>query len=128
MKIRRGMTRIVLLIGRWAIKIPRPSSSQQFVLGCLANLAERSISVESRGDLRLAQTRWCALLGLISVQERVGEPLRVMPGINELEAIPLRDFCGGIAAQWHNCSRRNNGALVCFDYGAPSIMYVHDDG
>jgi hypothetical protein len=38
--VRRGQSRAVVLVGRWAVKVPRLASRRQFLWGLLSNLAE----------------------------------------------------------------------------------------
>ena len=120
--LRHGLTREVLLVARWAIKVPTLRyGSRQFVLGLLANLNERELSEAAAGDRRLAAVRWCSPLGLVAVQERVGPPIGRLLTPEERAAMPLRDFCGSPLVDSHNVAEREDGTLVCFDYGADGV-------
>lgn len=74
METRRGLTRTVFLIGRWAIKVPRASSNRDGVRGVLwavtrgiqANLSEANWSNWGPG---VCPVRW-SLAGLINVYPR----------------------------------------------------------
>ncbi len=71
-----GATRWVLLVGPYAFKMPLlVHGGRLFLLGCLANISERSTSQEANGDLRLARTYACSPLGLLAVAERITGPL-----------------------------------------------------
>lgn len=128
MRVIAGCTRIVLLIGPWAIKIPRPDlGGRQFVLALLANLQERDLSRAAGDDCRLARTFAAAPLGLAAVAERVDGPLverRLEPA--ELFDLPLQEFNGeaGVDDNGRNVARRRDGSLVVLDYGNPGVMYV----
>ena len=39
-----GATRAVILVGRWAVKLPRPTSWRLFLSGLLANMQEREFA------------------------------------------------------------------------------------
>lgn len=49
--IRRGTTRTVLLLGRWAIKVPSHVSWRLFLIGLLANMQERQFAVTGWPEL-----------------------------------------------------------------------------
>lgn len=128
MKFAHGQTREVLPVGRWAFKVPSlRCGTRACVLGMLANLNERLLSLTpgARQDRRLAYTYWCSPFGLLSVQERVGPAVGRVLTPEERASLPLRDFCGSPSADSHNCAQREDGTLVCFDYGAAG-MYCPD--
>lgn len=68
----RGCTRVVLLLGSVAVKLPRLSSAKMFLHGCLANLEE---GIWNRKNLPqeagLPEVLFVAPLGLLAVQRRV---------------------------------------------------------
>ncbi|HYH66391.1 MAG TPA: hypothetical protein VD866_16985 [Urbifossiella sp.] len=69
--LRRGMTREVLLVGPWAVKVPTLRSWRLFVEGVLANLNERR---RSGLDPRLCPVLFALWGGLLLVMRRA-EPL-----------------------------------------------------
>lgn len=77
-KVARGATRTVLLVGRWAVKVPRcrltlphrTSRLHSFVRGWAANLSE----LEHRQIPGVAPVLW-TLAGVVSIYPRA-EPLR----------------------------------------------------
>lgn len=117
-----GLTREVLLVGRWAVKVPTLRHGwRQAVLGALANVNERDLSAAAHGDPGLAAVVWASPMALVVVQERVA-PVRGVMSAEDRMALPLRDFCGMPGADSHGIGRRDDGTLVCFDYGAPGLM------
>ena len=74
MKVTSGATRTVLLIGRYAIKVPRCSSWRTFLNGLLANMQER----------QFARTGWPELCPVLA--SLPGGWLLVMP-----RAAPMSD-------------------------------------
>jgi len=121
-KLAHGGTREVLLFGRWVLKVPTLRyGTRQAVLGMLANLNERDMTIHAAGDRRLARTVWCAPFGMAAVQERVGKPLGRSLSHEERYAFPLRDFCGEPSVEGHNTALRQDGTLVCFDYGGAGM-------
>jgi hypothetical protein len=71
MKLRHGITRSVLLVGRLAIKVPTMRHGwQSFIKGMLANDQEAFWWSETRNPL-LCPVLWSAPLGLVTVQRRV---------------------------------------------------------
>lgn len=106
MKVRKGQTRVVLLAGKWAFKIPRISNGWKFfLLGMLANENER---LWSGYDQRLCPVLWSSPLGLLLCMKRaepwLSEQLPDMPGLPFLDMQP-ENF--GIL----------NGVAVSIDYG-----------
>jgi len=79
-EIRRGSSRLVLLIGAWALKLPHPSSWRSLLWGLLSNLAE----AERRGLEGACPVVLALPLGLLLVQRRA-DPL---PEGFPLDAIP----------------------------------------
>lgn len=81
MELHRGSTRLVLLVGRWAIKVPYAGEWRLFLHGLLANLQEARWSRETAGfppddpaRLRLARVHWSLPGGWLVVQERAYIP------------------------------------------------------
>lgn len=125
-----GATRWVLLVGPYAFKMPRlDHGGRLFLLGCLANISERSTSQEAAGDPRLARTYACTPLGLLAVAERITGPLlRRRLTRDEALSLPLQEFSGesGVDDNGHNVATREDGSLVVLDYGNLGLMYVRE--
>ena len=69
MKVCRGATRAVILVGKCAVKIPRTYSWSTFLRGLLANLQERLFWRSFKSPL-LAKIYYSDPLGLVVVMER----------------------------------------------------------
>lgn len=74
---RQGCTRVVFLIGEYAIKIPTIYSWEMFLHGLLANCKERWWAKHSRGmnEPMLPPIVWVCPGGWMSIQRRV-RPIR----------------------------------------------------
>lgn len=72
MNWKRGITREVLLVWRWAVKFPSVRSWELFLRGLLANGQEARWWRET-GDARLCPVLWSLPLGLLVVMPRCGE-------------------------------------------------------
>lgn len=115
MKICRGMSRFVLLVGPWAIKIPRFSheeGARSFVRGMLANLNETNFWQISRHPA-LAEVLLCGPLGLILVMRRYDAPLGRRLTSDEMRRLPLINFDNN----GQNVAVGQRGELVAIDYG-----------
>lgn len=67
-----GCTRIVLLVGKFAIKIPNFSyCHRHFLQGCLANWKEREYSKLFPDCPKVNKALFCSWFGLVSIQKRV---------------------------------------------------------
>lgn len=105
MRTAAGQTRRVLLVGGWALKVPRARNGWRFFLmGMLANANERRWS---GFDARLCPVLWCGPFGLLLCMRRA-EPLDADPP--EMPSLPFLDM-----------KRENFGLLegrvVSVDYG-----------
>lgn len=93
-----GITRLVLLIGNWAIKVPNfEYEHRHFLLGCYTNWQERDYtkvwnSYPPMGKM-IAPTVWCSWFGLVSIQKRV---LPLGRGLTEEEKKSFEDICSDI--------------------------------
>jgi hypothetical protein len=73
---RRGVTRIVILTNRYAIKIPKPKIWNHFLRGILANISEKRTWRWNSGEYEegfshlLCPVVWCSWGGWILVMER----------------------------------------------------------
>lgn len=69
MKIKKGTTRHVFLIGKYAIKIPCLSSWRMFLNDLLSNMQERAFWNELHHPL-LAEIYYADVFGIILIMER----------------------------------------------------------
>ena len=112
--VTKGVTRLVLLIGNFAIKIPNfTCQHNHFLHGCYANWSERLYPkmFKNMPEIeKVAPTYFCAWFGLISIQARVVELDR------HLTADEKQYF----EHQTTDIKKENfgylNGRLVCIDY------------
>ena len=114
MIVRRGITRTVLLTGRWAVKVPSLRAHDDglrgvlgsFARGVLANLSETDWS----GSPGVCPVRW-SFLGLVNVYRRC-EPVTWEPTEEEYRQI---GFLGPVDPKPHNVGLLND-RLVWIDY------------
>lgn len=113
-----GCTRIVFLVGRYAIKIPNfLYCHQHFLQGCYANWSERVLckTFKNRVDPNfinlVAPSYFCSWFGLFQIQARC-EPK--IEDLTQDEIELYEPLCGGDYKKenfgWHK------GRLVCLDY------------
>jgi len=67
-QVKRGATRLVVLVGRLAIKIPNLAEWRTCLWGLLANMQERTFA--ATGNARLARVLWSLPGGFLVVMER----------------------------------------------------------
>jgi hypothetical protein len=112
--IKRGTTRITILLGKWAFKVPIMNRSlKHFVKGWLGNVDERDIWREEGNDM-LCPVTW-SLFGLINVMPRA-TPITGKFNKQEIlnkfkDAGASIDVCSG----WKNFGIVR-GELVMLDY------------
>lgn len=115
--IQTGITRTVLLIGKYAIKFPNGRyQHDHFLKGCYCNWKERYYTKIAKGYTgdgffsKIAPTIFCTWFGLVAIQ------IRVKPLENDLTDMQLEDM-----KDFRECKKENygmlNGKLVCVDYG-----------
>lgn len=124
---RRGVSRTVLLIGPWAVKLPSfRHGPVYFVYGLLGNLLEAERWALSRHK-RLAPVLWCAPLGALLVMRRARGPVvgRLLSKA-ELAQFPFTDATGGsgVDNNGHNVTVEPCGGLLLVDYGDPGMYLV----
>jgi hypothetical protein len=108
MRVCRGVTREVLLVGRWAVKVPSIRSWRLFLTGLLANLHEDLWSATR--DRRLCPVRWCSPGGFVLVMARA-------EALAESDFVVDADFAGlPLDAKPENFGRYG-GRVVLLDYG-----------
>lgn len=114
--MRQGVTRLVLLIGKYAIKIPNFTySHQNFLSGCLANHNERLFCKQYKGMPQLdkvAYTYYSSLFGLLNIQRRA----EIVP-FDISSDRSIRESFRGVC---HDFKNENfgfiNDKIVCIDY------------
>jgi hypothetical protein len=117
MKTSKGVTRLVLLVGKYAIKFPNFTYSHlHFLNGCYDNWSERQYckTYKKCKDIDFIQkvslTLFCFWFGLLSIQKRVEVLTR---DLTEIEKEYFKE-------QSTDTHRQNfgylNGVLVCVDY------------
>lgn len=72
--LRKGATRVVLLIGPYAIKVPRAYSWRTFLNGLLGNMQERMFWYQLKSPL-CAKVHYADPIGLVLVMERADRVL-----------------------------------------------------
>lgn len=117
-KIESGYNRVVLLIGKWAIKLPNPSSQRQFILGMACNLKEYETYNESDHDPYLMEIYSIGYLGLWLVCKRYEVIQRTLTD-DEIEDIPMSDLDPKIGNFGYE-----NGHIVILDYGYSNCWYI----
>lgn len=120
MKIRSGVTRNVLVLGKYVIKFPTFRSHNLFLNGCYSNHSERNFcklwcNYEGDDDypnlyLLVAPTKWCSWFGLIQIQERVDIIDR---DLEQFEIDMFSPVCTDIKCVNFGIYK---GRLVCVDY------------
>jgi len=115
--MKQGVTRLVFLIGRYAIKIPNfKYSTQNFLSGCLANHNERLFCKQYKGMPQLtkvAYTYYSSIFGLINIQKRASPVLdNVKQGY--IDKAYFKDVCNDFKFENFGII---GGRLVCVDYG-----------
>lgn len=111
----KGTTRIVILIGKYAIKIPNfLYQHNHFLYGCYANCSERrhNITFKGREELQyVAPSYFCSWFGLLQIQARCE------PKLNDLTQEEI-DFYENL--HQGDFKKENfgyyKGILVCLDY------------
>lgn len=113
---RNGVTRIVLLVWKYAFKIPNFSvEHRHFLYGCYANWSERVFSKQvkkTNPDLEdmIAPSLFCSWFGLIQIQQRCEE----ISSFDDIDLSKYNDLCGG-DNKIQNFGLLN-GKIVCLDY------------
>ena len=116
MHVRSGATRHVLLVGRWAIKIPRVTCWRNFLQGLLANMQEWEFA--RAGWPELCPVRWSMPGGWMVVMPRA-EPLTAAQWSN----FRPYDFCDRPAYMVPAEPKFSSfgvlaGQIVAVDYGS----------
>ena len=116
--MKKGTTRLVFLLDKYAIKIPNFTYSwQNFLTGCLANCNERTFCKQWKGMPEynlVAKTYFSSWFGLINIQEKVytlGLPIwHVDNWVDER----FSGICSDIKTE--NFGFNKKGEVVCLDY------------
>lgn len=119
MSFKAGVSRVVLLVGRFAIKVPNPRwGMKYFVMGMLGNMLERERWVLSKHPA-LVPVLACAPLGLLAIQRRCSE---IAPRLLTKDEITNLPFIG-YDNNGHNAGLLD-GRLVLFDYGNADMYLI----
>jgi hypothetical protein len=113
-----GYNRVVLLIGRWAIKFANPASQRQFICGMGCNLKEYELHREAHGDPQIMTVYSIGFLGLWLVCKRYEVIDRALTP-DEIAGIPLSVVdpkIGNFAS--------DGGRIVVIDYGYSDSWYI----
>lgn len=122
--LRRGLTREVLILGDWVVKLPSFRGWRPFLSGLMANLTERA---RSGLDPRLCPVRFAAPGGFLSIQRRA-RPLTpaaadaITPEFGQLPTggpwprVPPPDLDPADPLSWRNFGELD-GRPVIVDYG-----------
>jgi hypothetical protein len=116
---KRGITREVFLVGRWAFKVPSFRSWSLFLTGLLCNLQERTFS--RLGDPRLCPVRFSLPGGWLVVMPRC-EPVSTADAVDAYASLSCPGPSGaslGAIVEDKTCSfgRLPDGRVVAVDYG-----------
>lgn len=115
MRIERGSTRTVLLIGRWAVKCPTFHSWKLFLTGLLCNIQE--VEFSKLNDPRLMPIVFSTWGGFLVVM-----PRGVLLSPEEFFAIDREWLQTALNELPLESKRRNfawyNGRVVAIDYGS----------
>lgn len=102
--MKKGYSRFVLLIGAYAIKLPRLASMRQFACGLLSNISETENYNE---DQPLAPILFgCGLVVVMRRATPVGDELNIPDELKELTGYDCKKSSFGIL----------NGTIVAVDY------------
>lgn len=127
MPIKRGVSRTVLLVGRWAVKLPSWRNGAIFWLrGLLANCLEAERWQLSHHP-HLARVIWCAPLGVIQVMVRYDRLVGVPLPQGALAVFPFIQPAWCIDNNGANIAVADDGRLILIDYGDDG-MYLDIGG
>lgn len=115
MEIYFGTTRCTILIGKFAIKIPRLCSHLNFLKGCLGNWKERDFCKQFKCLPEfynlVVPSIFCSWFGLVQVQYRC-DKLKLTDKV-DLSKFKTKSICSDLT--YHNFGYYK-GELVCLDY------------
>lgn len=116
MKVRKGSTRWVILIGRYAIKLPSFYSWKMFLNGLLANLTERSFAPLDKD--RLCPILFAAPGGFLVVMPRANELSDAeWAGLDLFKFTRHADYCLPVEMKRDSFGTLG-GRIVAIDYGS----------
>lgn len=124
--VRRGSTRLVILVGDYAIKIAWGRSTEHWLRGLLANIIERKVS-KVIDSPHITRCYWRSVFGFISVHERV-LPAR-HSGLWQLDLATLVSAAHDRNKFWwlDDANQSNFGyrgqTLVKLDYGGDAVWW-----
>lgn len=111
MRWKRGTTREVILVGRWAVKVPSTRSWRLFLTGLLCNMRERAFS--RMGEPRLCPVRYSCPGGWWVVMPRC-EP--ITDAECDLASMAYADL-PFVEKKACSFGRLPDGRIVAVDYG-----------
>ena len=108
MRLCLGASRWVVLVGHWALKVPRPTGWRRFITGLLGNMDEACISRQRLPHL--CPVLWAMPGGFLSVMPRAA-PVNGLPwwevyDLLERVEVERKESSFGVVA----------GRIVCVDY------------
>jgi hypothetical protein len=115
-----GYTRIVVLIGKYAIKFPNPKDGQRsFVLGLWCNYNEY-FQWKNSHHPKLGKVLFCFPLGLFQVMLRYNQLSNDQLAQNTINV--YKDYTDDLPLVFPDCKSDNfgidnNGKMVLLDYG-----------
>lgn len=122
LQVRRGMNRVVLLCGGWAIKLPSLRNGHRyFVSGMLSNLLEADHWQRTKHPA-LARVYLSLPFGLLLVAQRYDYILTRRLTRDEEDALPFLNYDNN----GHNAALYE-GRIVLVDYGNPGMYLVKEN-
>lgn len=128
-RIKIGSTRLVILVGSYAIKIAWGCCYEHWLRGLVANIVERKVSMYLDSP-HIARCYWRSPLGIISVHERV-QPAR-HSGLWHIDLAALVATQHRDTESWwmYDAKQNNFGyrgpTLVKLDYDSDGILACDD--
>ena len=126
MIIKKGETRTVILIWRYAIKIPVIYSHLQFLKGCRSNYQERMLYKNSNlylVDLKdyYCPSLFCTWFGLLQIQRRCLEMNRDLTDVEKIRFKGIttdfkKENFGFYTKRYNEYKNNYNYNIVCLDY------------
>lgn len=111
-RFKRGITREVVLIGRWAFKLPSLRRWKNFLQGLIANMQEAELSTWRDSNI-LCPVIFHIPGGLLTVMSRVEERTEEL---TNGELAYFQSLMPSLESKPNNYGYLN-GRLVCIDYG-----------
>lgn len=131
-RFRHGSRRVVLLLGKYALKFPKPTGIATFSLGVSENLIERSwwcmdYNVSKTWwakDIPVPQVFYGSSNGLLVVMERCAEYAGDCPDLVHNTADNLEKYFRDVDRHSKNFGWDSSGRLVLLDFGFFGHQYL----